>query len=386
MQKLISSINQGEKYAKDLERKRNKQFFERVRRTGAYYNAKSWEEDYKRQLHGQKFMRQVTYERPKDWVDPFQEVPAEVKPKRGANREPTTITTSRRSGTSGGSHVSRMKNLRGKDGKGSGSVSVDGRSIDSKGSRGSSMDQVQEEEESSRENPSLSSRLLASVERTIRITTLHHEEGNDSPDNGSPSATGHHFPRPTTTSDFGRTTETSTTRESFTATANSLPSLFSHSMEGFSTKRQESAFKEVSVSIFCSLVDNRVLFITVDSVDEENPIHAEAQIDCNELMIVDIGDEDGQAEPPTFPPEPEAQELLALDLINEITLCVEDGESVDYEIVLPDPNRGGEEESPVPQPANEVTVEQAKQILEGLFGNMKGNVPVVLCVLSLRCQ
>ena len=366
----MSSINQNEKFTLDIQKKRNKQFFERVRRTGAYYNAKSWEEDYKRQLHGQKFMRQVAYERPKDWVDPFQEVPEEVKPKRGANREPSCRTPSRRSGASAsGSHVSRMKSLRageGARGDKNGEPPEMGQCADSQslsGSVGGSVDLENSQEPVDKENVSLSSRLLASLERAIRITSLPLEEGG-----------GHEGPPPplkptTTTTDERLASDAAMTRESFTATANSLPSLFSHSMESFSTIKQEFVPEEVSVSIFCSLVDNRVLFITVDSVDEENPIHAEAQIDCNELMIVDIGDEDGQEEPPAFPSDPETQEILAFDLINEITLCVQPG-SQDYEIVLSGPNRSVEG-TPERCVGDEVTVEQAKQILEGVARHLR---------------
>lgn len=60
-----------EKFEKALDEKRNEEIFNRIHKTSAYYHHKQWEEDYARQKAGQKFMRQVTYKRPKGFVDPF---------------------------------------------------------------------------------------------------------------------------------------------------------------------------------------------------------------------------------------------------------------------------------------------------------------------------
>lgn len=50
MKKLISSLDSVDSFTKELEKKRNQQFFERVKKTTAYYHHEQWEEDYKRQV------------------------------------------------------------------------------------------------------------------------------------------------------------------------------------------------------------------------------------------------------------------------------------------------------------------------------------------------
>ena len=75
MKKLLSTLADTNSFNKKLKDKYNKQFFERVNKTTPYYNHKVWEQEYEEQLRGQKFMRQVLYKRPDNWVDPFQEKP-----------------------------------------------------------------------------------------------------------------------------------------------------------------------------------------------------------------------------------------------------------------------------------------------------------------------
>lgn len=75
MKKLLSTLGDTNSFNIDLKKKYNKQFFDRVNKTTPYYNHKKWEQEYEEQLRGQKFMRQVNYKRPPDWVDPFQGKP-----------------------------------------------------------------------------------------------------------------------------------------------------------------------------------------------------------------------------------------------------------------------------------------------------------------------
>lgn len=77
MKKLLSTLGDTNSFNLALKKKYNDQFFERVHKTTPYYSHKKWEADYAEQLRGQKFMRQVNYSRPADWVDPFQERPAQ---------------------------------------------------------------------------------------------------------------------------------------------------------------------------------------------------------------------------------------------------------------------------------------------------------------------
>jgi hypothetical protein len=291
-------------------------------------------------------MRQVTYARPKNWVDPFTPVPREEPPKRGLNREGrTTLSSTSGRKTASGSHVNRVKSIRdNKEGGDARGEEEEGSHKSNAASRQGSIQWEKTESGLDEAEEALSSRLLASIERVITIAVIAPEVEDER--------------RPST--GYERHGE----RESFNSTSASLPSLHSHTMEGFnsSISGNSGVPREVNVSIFCSLVDERVLFITIDSVDEDHMLHAEAQIDCNELMIVDVTDDD--APPPVFPTDPETQESLAFDLINEITLCVESG-SEEYEIVLPDPGTLSEEGVSDASAANEVTVEQALRILEG---------------------
>jgi hypothetical protein len=71
LKKLATRTNVGEKFEKALDEKRTEEIFSRINATPAYYHHKEWEEDYRVQKAGQKFMRQVRYKRPKGFIDPF---------------------------------------------------------------------------------------------------------------------------------------------------------------------------------------------------------------------------------------------------------------------------------------------------------------------------
>lgn len=72
MRKICASLkSSGGVYEKKLQEKKTKEMFAQIKKIGPYYNPKQWELDYRRQLVGQKFMRQVNYKRPKDFVDPY---------------------------------------------------------------------------------------------------------------------------------------------------------------------------------------------------------------------------------------------------------------------------------------------------------------------------
>lgn len=50
MKKLIHSVDHVEEWNKKLQNKRNKVFFDRVKKIGPYYNPKEWESDYQKQV------------------------------------------------------------------------------------------------------------------------------------------------------------------------------------------------------------------------------------------------------------------------------------------------------------------------------------------------
>jgi hypothetical protein len=84
----------------------NKEFFQRLKNTSAYYNPHEWEREYQLQKKGQKFMRQVNYVRPKGFADPYGLDDA-------ANLEKiTSVSGSMETREPAASHVSRVRNIK----------------------------------------------------------------------------------------------------------------------------------------------------------------------------------------------------------------------------------------------------------------------------------
>ena len=72
MRKIVQNLKGGKQiYEEAIQMKHHKAYLKHLKTMGPYYKPKEWELDYRRQLRQQKFMRQVTYERPKDFVDPL---------------------------------------------------------------------------------------------------------------------------------------------------------------------------------------------------------------------------------------------------------------------------------------------------------------------------
>lgn len=119
MRKICASLkSSGGQYEKKLQEKKTKQMFAQIKKIGPYYNPKKWELEYRRQLEGQKFMRQVTYKRPKDFVDPYAPQPeprfdddedSEVRSKNGSLlADKFRMINAQRSY----SHISMVRNVR----------------------------------------------------------------------------------------------------------------------------------------------------------------------------------------------------------------------------------------------------------------------------------
>jgi hypothetical protein len=137
MKKLLSTLGDTNSFNLALKKKYNQQFFARVHQTTPYYDHKAWEQEYAEQLRGQKFMRQVTYKRPPDWVDPFQTPPPaedydQARSRRRRQREQSAAsatascdepdafacstgdlaTLQKKERARGGGHVNKVKKLR----------------------------------------------------------------------------------------------------------------------------------------------------------------------------------------------------------------------------------------------------------------------------------
>lgn len=72
MKKIVQNLKGGKQmYEEAIAMKHHKIYLKHLKTMGPYYKPKEWELDYRRQLRQQKFMRQVTYTRPKSYVDPL---------------------------------------------------------------------------------------------------------------------------------------------------------------------------------------------------------------------------------------------------------------------------------------------------------------------------
>lgn len=89
MKKLVIPSNKGARkgYEQKMVDKKNADFFIHLKKLKPYYKTKEWEKDYEKQLFNQKFMRQVRYKRPANFVDPFATPPAAEEPKKGSKKQ-----------------------------------------------------------------------------------------------------------------------------------------------------------------------------------------------------------------------------------------------------------------------------------------------------------
>ena len=72
MRKIVQNLKGGKQmYEEAIQMKHHKIYLKHLKTMGPYYKPKEWELDYRRQLRQQKFMRQVTYTRPKGFKDPL---------------------------------------------------------------------------------------------------------------------------------------------------------------------------------------------------------------------------------------------------------------------------------------------------------------------------
>lgn len=92
-----------EKYEQAIIEREHNKFMAHLKTLEAYYKPQEWEQDYKRQLRNQKFMRQVNYKRPKGFIDPFAPNEKKVDPPPRAKSA---------------AHVHRVKSFKDEDGKG----------------------------------------------------------------------------------------------------------------------------------------------------------------------------------------------------------------------------------------------------------------------------
>jgi hypothetical protein len=96
MRKLCPSLRgPKEVYEQNLLMKHTKLFYKQLKKLGGVYDVTEWERDYRKQLFNQKFIRQVAYKRPKDFVDPLN-LPT-----------PTTVDTPKKMRSSGSSFMSK---------------------------------------------------------------------------------------------------------------------------------------------------------------------------------------------------------------------------------------------------------------------------------------
>ena len=78
MHKIVQNLKGGKaQYEENILKKHHARYLKQLKNMGPYYNPREWELDYKRQKVQQMFMREVTYETPKDYV-PIKKAPFKV--------------------------------------------------------------------------------------------------------------------------------------------------------------------------------------------------------------------------------------------------------------------------------------------------------------------
>lgn len=78
MHKIVQNLKGGKaQYEENILKKHHARYLKQLKNMGPYYNPREWELDYKRQKVQQMFMREVTYETPKDYV-PLKKAPFKV--------------------------------------------------------------------------------------------------------------------------------------------------------------------------------------------------------------------------------------------------------------------------------------------------------------------
>ena len=99
-------------YEEQIIMKHHKQLMKHLKSTGPFYDRKKWEESYKSQKIHQRFMRDVTYERPPGFVDPL----ADTSKPRNYEKERREIIERRKMAKSisgpPGAQVKRLQNVR----------------------------------------------------------------------------------------------------------------------------------------------------------------------------------------------------------------------------------------------------------------------------------
>lgn len=104
MKKLCPSFKgPKEIHEENLVKKNHAKFMARLKTIPGCYSAKEWEQDYRRQLFHQRFIRQVTYVRPKEFADPLAEQSQSSSDKHTTNPSNSSRSSFRGANLTGGS-------------------------------------------------------------------------------------------------------------------------------------------------------------------------------------------------------------------------------------------------------------------------------------------
>jgi len=111
MRKIVQNLKGGKQmYEEAIQMKHHKIYLKHLKTMGPYYKPKDWELDYRRQLRQQKFMRQVTYSRPKDFVDPLQRPACDVASDDASKRRASSAPLSE--GSRSSAHIHRVREVK----------------------------------------------------------------------------------------------------------------------------------------------------------------------------------------------------------------------------------------------------------------------------------
>lgn len=124
MKKRVLPKSQSKRalFEKKLVDRATKQFFKDLKKLKPFYSMSRFEKEYQHQAFNQKFMRQVKYKRPKDWVDPFADpAPPETEEERKerirqqrikARKIDLRISAEKSTASTKSGHINRIREMR----------------------------------------------------------------------------------------------------------------------------------------------------------------------------------------------------------------------------------------------------------------------------------
>lgn len=366
MKKLVIPKGKGYKevYEKQIIMEKNKAFYEHLHKLKPVYSRKKWEAEYAHQKFNQKFMREVTYKRPKGFVDPFAPKPDEKLPPQPHLGGPGPLSKSdkRTTGTiwkekkkkpptgkkSSSSHVGRIRGVKkSRESAGGDPASASNTASPGKlrgtGKAGDSAGSVGESYENDFEEGTASQRFdrtgdsydddgfieddeevkveLYGTQRVIRVTeprVSHHFLNKQITTTAAATVTSEHVDSGLEQRQESADGDMAQQQQQQQQTGDEEDGYVDSNNED--TPEPPDAVYFIKADLQCWLVDEEVLVLSVISLDQEQVLEAEAEIGMEDLAAIrglDSGD--------SLLNDMEHLKEIAEEIVINIELKVEDG-------------------------------------------------------------